>query len=764
LNSGNLERMFFLDKFFLNRIVLYLIFGSFFIGTGTLFSQKYIWPTNASRLMTSSFCEFRPRHYHAAIDIKTWNRTGYKVFAIDNGYVMRVRVSAFGYGKAVYLKLRDGNIVVYAHLERFWSDLENYVNRYRQNNQVYRVDLHFTPNQFPVKRGQIIGYTGKTGIGVPHLHFELRNPKNEPINPLHYYADRIEDKIAPVIYQLAIFPFNHRGLIQFRADTLFYNFGRTSQAVLTDTLIISGQVGVALMIYDHANGANNKFSFYRSKMWIDDSLVYQNRYDSFSYAETHLIELDKNFAFWRRGLGIFHNFFRNPGNTLSHYLQTPVKGGIIDADVLPEGFHKLKIKVEDYWGNSAELQMNFVTSRPWWLKKEIVSNFEDHVFLRFYSSEKIEKLRFIYNQGTDNWYSYNKLELTSEIQNEDDFIYTLSIPIDSSENRKITGFQAKSLYGSISFPLFISDDPKFRKNFEKDSIFIESYKTKKSWIELRISSTLQKVEQWFSDLHKHFPEIFWFPISPHIFEIHIPVKLYFSPNKKIRFLLEGYSHRIILVHPKKSAKVISSDSLFWAEFNPGSFYEKTVAYIDTQYEIPFEMEFSPPYRKYGAVYDLQPFDQPINNSVRIFFALPDSIKHLRGLGIYYWDRKKGWLFLPSHLDSSRYVLGAEVTSLEKFTLGQDTIPPVLIPAQKIVKGILTSRNGILTFILKDEMSGIRKESQIQVYLDGNWHLFEYDPEESLLFIRIPQGTKSHYLKISVQDNSGNRKEWHFEVK
>jgi len=303
--------MFLADKFFLTRIILYLIFGSFFIGVGTSFSQKYIWPTNASRLMTSSFCEFRPRHYHAAIDIKTWNRTGYKVFAIDDGYVIRVRVSAFGYGKAVYLKLKDGNIVVYAHLERFWPDLENYVNRYRQNNQVYRVDLHFTPGQFPVKRGQIIGYTGKTGIGVPHL----------------FYADQIEDKIAPDIYQLAVFPFNHRGLIQFRADTLFHNFGRTSQAVLTDTLIIFGQVGVALMIYDHANGANNKFSFYQSKMWIDDSLVYQNQYNSFSYAETHLIELDKNFAFWRQGLGIFHNFFRNPGNTLSHYFQTPVKGG-----------------------------------------------------------------------------------------------------------------------------------------------------------------------------------------------------------------------------------------------------------------------------------------------------------------------------------------------------------------------------------------------------------------------------------------------------
>ena len=30
---------------------------------------------------------------------------------------------------------------------------------------------------FPVLRGQRIAYTGSTGIGPPHLHFELRDPR-----------------------------------------------------------------------------------------------------------------------------------------------------------------------------------------------------------------------------------------------------------------------------------------------------------------------------------------------------------------------------------------------------------------------------------------------------------------------------------------------------------------------------------------------------------------------------------------------------------
>ncbi|MEL6822798.1 MAG: hypothetical protein AAFP70_13650 [Calditrichota bacterium] len=70
-------------------------------------AQDYLWPTEASKLLTSNFCEFRPRHYHAGIDIKTWGKTGFKVYAIEDGYVYRIRVAATGYGKAVYIHLNN---------------------------------------------------------------------------------------------------------------------------------------------------------------------------------------------------------------------------------------------------------------------------------------------------------------------------------------------------------------------------------------------------------------------------------------------------------------------------------------------------------------------------------------------------------------------------------------------------------------------------------------------------------------------------------
>jgi hypothetical protein len=55
------------------------------------------------------------------------------------------------------------------------------------------------------------------------------------------------------------------------------------------------------------------------------------------------------------------------------------------------------------------------------------------------------------------------------------------------------------------------------------------------------------------------------------------------------------------------------------------------------------------------------------------------------------------------------------------------------------------------------MSGIYKESQIQVELDGKWYLSEFDPEEDSIIIDIPPLEKpSADLKIAVSDNVGNR--------
>ena len=41
------------------------------------------------------------------------------VYSIADGYVSRVKVSSYGYGKVIYITHYDGNTSVYAHLKEF---------------------------------------------------------------------------------------------------------------------------------------------------------------------------------------------------------------------------------------------------------------------------------------------------------------------------------------------------------------------------------------------------------------------------------------------------------------------------------------------------------------------------------------------------------------------------------------------------------------------------------------------------------------------
>ena len=75
--------------------------------------------------------ELRGDHFHMRIDIKTFGKTGHPVYASENGYIERIRVSASGYGKAIYIKHLDGKKTVYAHLNRFNKKIDDYVTNYQ---------------------------------------------------------------------------------------------------------------------------------------------------------------------------------------------------------------------------------------------------------------------------------------------------------------------------------------------------------------------------------------------------------------------------------------------------------------------------------------------------------------------------------------------------------------------------------------------------------------------------------------------------------
>src|SRR5271169_2093240 len=130
--------------------------------------QQYIWPTDASRRVTSSFAEYRSTHFHGGIDISTNGVKGYKVFAVRDGYIYKIRITPNGYGKMLFIKHDDGYVSVYAHLEGFNEEITKTVQAEQYRRGTYAIDYTFDKPALWVKQGDVVAYTGNSGFGPPH--------------------------------------------------------------------------------------------------------------------------------------------------------------------------------------------------------------------------------------------------------------------------------------------------------------------------------------------------------------------------------------------------------------------------------------------------------------------------------------------------------------------------------------------------------------------------------------------------------------------
>ena len=267
------------------RSILKSISLLFILLSSSVFPQTYLWPTNASDYLSSSFCEFREGHYHSAIDIKTWNTEGYPCYAISDGFIKRIRVSPFGYGKVLYLQLKDGNTAVYAHLQKFRKDIDDRVRKIQFRNKRYR--LNWWPKNMEVKKGDVIAYTGQTGIGVPHLHFEIRNKKDNPVNPLVYYP-KIKDSIRPKLLELAVIPLTQTAAINgsFLPKSFAVTYIKEGIYVIKEPLYAYGKVGLAINGYDQADDVHNKYGFNHTVLEVSGQKIFQIEYDELDFSTT----------------------------------------------------------------------------------------------------------------------------------------------------------------------------------------------------------------------------------------------------------------------------------------------------------------------------------------------------------------------------------------------------------------------------------------------------------------------------------------------
>ena len=171
------------------------------------YPQNYFsWPVAAVKALSANFGELRPNHYHMGFDCRTDQKQNLPVVAAADGYITKVRIEPFGFGRSIYINHPNGLTTLYAHLNEFYPELEKYVKEQQYKLKSWKVNLDIPQNLFPVKKDSLIAFSGNTGSSQgPHLHFEIRDTKTEKVLNPGLFGFGVPDSIPPDIYRLAIY-------------------------------------------------------------------------------------------------------------------------------------------------------------------------------------------------------------------------------------------------------------------------------------------------------------------------------------------------------------------------------------------------------------------------------------------------------------------------------------------------------------------------------------------------------------------------------
>ncbi|MCF6357760.1 MAG: M23 family metallopeptidase [Draconibacterium sp.] len=346
----------------MNRIyALFLIFCSLYS-----FGQNryYTNPVKIPILLSGNFAELRSNHFHSGIDIKTQGVSGIPVHAAAEGNISRIAVSPTGYGNALYIDHPNGTTTVYGHLQSFRKDIAKFVKENQYLQKSFKVDLQVSPDEFQIKKDEIIAKTGNSGSsGGPHLHFEIRDTQTEnPLNPLKYNFG-IKDTIPPKVLSLMMTPISEDSYViddtrKRRFPIVFYD-GKY-HIKNNPAVPVYGEIGFAIETNDYLNDSWNKCGINLIELYVDDELYFSHQISRFSFDESRyinsLIDYETYIGLRRR----FQKTWVEPGNKLSTYKFVKGTGTFIAEG---DATHKIQIVLKDTYGNSSTLEFK-VKSKP----------------------------------------------------------------------------------------------------------------------------------------------------------------------------------------------------------------------------------------------------------------------------------------------------------------------------------------------------------------------------------------------------------------
>lgn len=719
---------------------------------------EQIWPLTTDIDLSSGFGDYRNGHFHFGIDLRTGGKSGKSVISPVDGYVSRVRTSYTGYGKALYITGDDGYIYVFGHLASFTKKIEEPLIAKQIKNKRYYQDITFPVDSIRVKKGEFVAYSGQTGSGAPHLHFEKRW-KDYPLNPLTHDFE-LNDKVAPVFTRVGVHLTDDRSLLingkrQVYVDAVIS--GKEHKYIVDTVLYMNRPFGFMADCFDMMNPYGMKQSVYKISVYIDDELFYQVKFDSLDFETNHFVNLEYDYLQVVDKKKYSRRLYKKTGNTFAG--SGVVGNGIFGYKGSEKiGVHDVKIVAEDAFNNSSELNSQFL-----WGPKDYIYSLDSTVKvtrdttlfyfspIKDFESFGIDSIKTFLNRGT----AWGESPSTSiNYLDQGKFVCkAVGISVSSAVMRLHLYTSSGAVIKDNLFNGLLSKGPgkmEFDHEVIDDGLLVKLNVFSKKGSESRL-------------------EIYW---KDSLLGVEYPMFL-------------NIKERICLIPPEKKYSKIDhvvawlSLDLDYNGSRSDSFYVVAVGHDDIE-EIKFNKYFK---IITGKKYFYEPrfieiISTPVLNKTQLrlnsdhYQILPEAfvckdnfnisykIPWVTGInkqsGLCWLDKEKDkWIWLDNSFDNNR---------LEAFSQGGGSFAAVIDYDAPTISRLTIFNGGsyqnpqpAVNFIIEDTISGIGDDRSIIIEVDGQWLIPEYDPESGWVRSKPLEPLKpgKHHLGIMVTDRAGN---------